>query len=428
MPTTTDPQMLAHAVAEHTTVLPSPIEEAADTDLAALDTVIGDARVVAVGEATHFVAEFGATQRRLIRYLAQRHGFTVLAFEFGFAEAEPLDAWLHGHGDDDGLVLHRGPHAGFEATMNRWRWLREHNTTGEHPIRFVGLDTPVAGGTLRPVLEPLAAFLDSADPEAVELVRTAEEIAYRFEALSHAGSAPLWAELPAADRSLLTATLSRLSLRMNALRPLYLERTSTAEVDLARRHLDIALAADYMVGAIHALFQETGRPMNTSVRDRMMADSLLWHLERLGPEDRVVLLAHNFHIQQTVIGNEAHSEAFPLGFYLAEALGDDYRTIALTHTAETAPDLHPADNPMGFDVRDTPVAEPPPTSVEGALTAANLAGVTSVLPLGALRRDPRMAPASIGAQSEQVPTDVVTAFDAVINLPTATATADLTLH
>jgi erythromycin esterase len=32
------------------------------------------------------------------------------------------------------------------------------------------------------------------------------------------------------------------------------------------------------------------------VPTRFMADSLLWHLERLDPDARIVLMAHNNHV------------------------------------------------------------------------------------------------------------------------------------
>ncbi len=419
---------LHSAVREHTTVLPD-LAHAGDEDLTVFDDAVSDARVVAIGESTHFVAEFGAAQRRLIRYLAERHGFTVLAHEFGFAEGARLDRWLHGAGGDHELDLGQGPTASSEATRERWRWLREHNTRGRHPMRFVGLDTPGGGGTLRPVLAPLLGFLERADPEAVPLVHTAQEIAHRVEALSQAGSAPLWAQLPALDRTTLTATLSRLSLRMDALRPIYLERTSTAEVDLARRHLDVAMAADHMIAAIHDLLLTTAAlPYDTSIRDRLMADSLVWHLDRLDPGDRVVLLAHNLHIQKTTVQEDV-TPALTMGSYLAQALGEQYRAIALTHTARSAPAITMStDDPHGFVVADAAITDPPPTSVEGALAAAGRADLASVLPLAALRAHSQAAPSSIGAQGSDIPCDVADAFDAVLTVPTATMSNHVSLY
>lgn len=168
--------------------------------------------------------------------------------------------------------------------------------------------------------------------------------------------------------------------------------------------------------------------MNTSIRDRLMADSLFWHLERLGPDDRIVLVAHNLHIQKTAVEQNA-AAALTMGSYLAETLGQDYRTIALTHTARRAPAISmTTEDPHGFIVAEGPVAQPPPTGLEGALTATGLDGVMSVLPFSPLRGNPQTTPRSIGAQGTHVPTDVPAAHDAALNLPTATVTRHVSLY
>jgi erythromycin esterase len=59
----------------------------------------GDARVVAIGAGAHFVAEFATVRQRVLRFLAERCGFRVFAFEFSFAGADVLDRWLAGQDD-----------------------------------------------------------------------------------------------------------------------------------------------------------------------------------------------------------------------------------------------------------------------------------------------------------------------------------------
>src|ERR1700754_768296 len=71
-------------------------------DLEPLREIVGDARVVAIGENAHFVEEFSGIRTRALRFLAERCGFTVFAFEFSFAGAPAVDAWLAGR---DGRTL-----------------------------------------------------------------------------------------------------------------------------------------------------------------------------------------------------------------------------------------------------------------------------------------------------------------------------------
>lgn len=403
----------------------SSLDDAADGELELLAELAAGSRVVAIGEGAHFVAEFGAARRRFLRYLAERCGATVLAFEFGFAEAPALDAWLQGHGPDEHLSRLAGTtNSGLNTTMARW--LRRYNTTGGHPVRFIGVDTPVAGGTLRPALEPLIEYLATVDPEVTDLARSALAINARIEAASVAGAAPRWAELPAADRTALTSALARLSVRMRALEPLYVERSDRASYDLARQRLAVAVHADYMFAMIHGLlFGGVSLPMDSSARDRFMADSLLWHLERMDPNTPVVLMAHNNHVQKTPVEFDGPL-AYPMGYYLARELGAAYRTVAFTHTADSVPELDPDPGlSIGFTVADTAMEPPPPGSLEHEIEAAGLRGRIVLSDLCPLRGAVELS--SIRAQSAQMPTAVTDAFDAVLTVPTVTTEAELTL-
>ncbi|MFE7267142.1 hypothetical protein ACFU9B_34680 [Streptomyces sp. NPDC057592] len=69
-----------------------------------LREIVGNARVAAVGEGAHFVEEFSRARQRVLRFLAERCGFTVFAMEFGFSEAFLLDRWLLCEGDDGDLA------------------------------------------------------------------------------------------------------------------------------------------------------------------------------------------------------------------------------------------------------------------------------------------------------------------------------------
>ncbi|WP_244943648.1 hypothetical protein [Streptomyces inhibens] len=96
--------MLADWFREHSTPLTTLDPQQPLDDLEGLREIIGDARVVAIGEGAHFVEEFSRARQRVLRFLAERCGFTVFAMEFGFSEAFPLDRWLQGEGDDGDLT------------------------------------------------------------------------------------------------------------------------------------------------------------------------------------------------------------------------------------------------------------------------------------------------------------------------------------
>ncbi|WP_438306380.1 erythromycin esterase family protein [Streptomyces sp. HUAS TT11] len=128
----------------HTTTLTT-IDPAADlTDLEVLRSIVGDARVVAIGEGAHFVTEFSTVRRRLTRFLAERCGFTHFALEYSFAGAGVLDTWLAG--EDDRPLGEVSPAAADWGAADLMDWLRTHNATSRSPLRFAGIDVPEAGG------------------------------------------------------------------------------------------------------------------------------------------------------------------------------------------------------------------------------------------------------------------------------------------
>ena len=73
----TDKQSFAEWVAGHAIRTDSLDPRAPLEDLEPLGELVGDARVVGIGESAHYVREFYLLRHRLLRFLVQRRGFTV---------------------------------------------------------------------------------------------------------------------------------------------------------------------------------------------------------------------------------------------------------------------------------------------------------------------------------------------------------------
>jgi len=70
------------------------------TDLAAFGKAVGDARMVALGEASHGTREFFQMNHRLFEYLVKEKGFTILAIEANWPESLAVDRYIKtGEGD-----------------------------------------------------------------------------------------------------------------------------------------------------------------------------------------------------------------------------------------------------------------------------------------------------------------------------------------
>lgn len=390
--------------------------EAPLDDLEPLRGLVGDARVVAVGENSHFITEFSAMRQRILRFLVERCGFTVLAFEYGFSEGIALDAWARGEGADDELTtrLAAAIPVGVDEPL---RWMRRYNASAAEPVRFAGIDIPAAGGSLLPALAPVVDYLRQVDPDAVPLAQEALRIAGSFAGASAASAAPAWSRLAAAEQDALSAILTRLHTRFRAVELLYLSRADRTGYDIALRRLEAACSADHGFRAMAGLYANTGLTADTSARDLYMAESVQWHLERSGPGARVVLAAHNAHIQKTPVFFDGRLTGLPMGQYLHDRLGADYLALALTSPAGHTADMRPDEGArFGFAVDRTALRPPEPGSVEAAFADAGLG-----LGVADLRRAHEVpGPDRIRIQSAYVHTPVLEAFDGVLNTPTST--------
>jgi erythromycin esterase-like protein len=140
-------------------------------DLKPLRKFIGDARIVALGEATHGTREFFQLKHRLLEFLATEMGFTIFSIEANMPEAYRLNEYvLHGTGDPAELL--RGLYFwtwNTEEVLDMIRWMREFNASGKGRVQFTGFDmqTPAVA------LEVVRDFVSRHDPDYASAVREA---------------------------------------------------------------------------------------------------------------------------------------------------------------------------------------------------------------------------------------------------------------
>jgi len=264
-------------------------------DLSWLDEAIGDARVVALGESSHYNRETYLLRHEVLRHLVERHGFTAYAMETGFTEARAIDG-------DLSRVLANG----LTSFTGIWTEMRAHlewqRTTD---ARFYGIDLGGANASLVPGLAAL--------PGVNDFLR--ETAAFGAESAFSAPAAfARYTALEQSTKDALTAGIAELRAHLASERG-----TDPAVV----RSAHLVAALDLVIRAMARGDQREAM----SVRDAAMADTVSWILER---EDRILLAAHNGHVQRwpgVMPGMEAMT---PLGLHLADRLGDDYLVIGVT--------------------------------------------------------------------------------------------------
>ena len=111
-------------------------------DMEPLKKVVGNARIVSLGEATHGSREFFQLKHRMLEFLATQMGFTIFSIEANMPEAYKLnDFVLRGEGDPAKLI--KGMYFwtwDTQEVLDMVLWMREFNKSGKGRVEFTGFD------------------------------------------------------------------------------------------------------------------------------------------------------------------------------------------------------------------------------------------------------------------------------------------------
>src|SRR6476620_4156533 len=141
------------------------------TDYDPLMDLVGDARVVLLGEATHGSREFYRARAHITRRLIQEKGFTAVAVEADWPDAYRVNRYVLGRSRDADGVAALSDFKRFPIWMWRNRevldfvtWLRAYNEgqPAASKVGFYGLDLY----SLHASMEAVLGYLEGIDPES----------------------------------------------------------------------------------------------------------------------------------------------------------------------------------------------------------------------------------------------------------------------
>jgi erythromycin esterase-like protein len=267
-------------------------------DYDALLDLVGDARIVLLGEASHGTEEFYRERARMTRRLIEERGFTMVAVEADWPDAHRVNRWVRGEGTDSTAVESLDDFQRFPRWMWRNRmvlefveWLREHNDLlpADRRAGFYGLDLY----SLYASIEAVLGFLDRVDPEAAGRARR------RYACFDHFGEDTqaygYSAEFGLSPSCEGEAIAQLLELQRAAVEPARRDGVAgPQELFVAQQNARLVKNAEEYY---RTMFR--GRDESWNVRDRHMVEtlqSLVEHFGRSGEPARAVVWAHNSHL------------------------------------------------------------------------------------------------------------------------------------
>jgi erythromycin esterase-like protein len=292
-----------------------------------LMTLVGDARVVFLGESTHGTHEYYRERARITQRLILEKGFTAVAIEGDWPETARVNDWVRGRGSDANVTQALSGYSRFPQWM--WAnedigqfvtWMRAHNASrpAGGKVGLYGLDVYSLGPSSAAVIE----YLQGVDPEAADEARRH----YRCFAPSGGDPQQYGASLGSRDGRTCEAA-GRAVLAMLQRR----SATPPADPD-ARDALYSALRNAHSVVNAEEYFRTLyqGGQSTWNLRDQRMAEgveALEAHLAGLtGRTPRVVVWAHNTHA-----GDARHTESAEQGEHnIAQLVRERHGTAAVS--------------------------------------------------------------------------------------------------
>ena len=316
-------------------------------DYDALLHLIGDARVVLLGEASHGTHEFYRERARITRRLVEERGFGIVAVEADWPDAYRVNRWVRGVSQDGSALAALDGFERFPRWMWRNRdvlglieWMREYNgrVPAARKVGFYGLDLYSLYGSISAVIR----YLEEVDPEAAERARE------RYACFEHFG------EDSQAYGYAASSGLSE-SCEDGAVAQLMELQRRSAELSARDGHIPedehfhaeqnarlVANAEEYY----RTMFR--GRVSSWNLRDRHMTDTLialLDHTGRHGRRTRAVVWAHNSHLGDASATEMGEQGEWNVGQLARERYDRDAVLVGFTTYAGTVTAAHDWDEP-----------------------------------------------------------------------------------
>jgi protein-L-isoaspartate(D-aspartate) O-methyltransferase len=268
-------------------------EHFTDIDSANLDGLlerIGDSRLVLLGEATHGTAEFYDMRARITRALIENKGFTIVAVEADWPDAQSIQHDIQG--TEHNPKLKHKPFTTFPTWM--WanhsvqaftQWLKDYNQRirkSVDMINFYGLDFYNMYASIEVVLD----YLQAVDPEA------GERAYWRYACLMP------WTSDPATySRAMLSGRHRHCGYEVHAvLQQIHNKRAHYSHLN-TQRYFNAVQNARLVKNAEYFYRNMYNASINTwNLRDQSMFDTLLEVLNNSDQNSKVIVWGHNSHI------------------------------------------------------------------------------------------------------------------------------------
>lgn len=283
--------------------------------------MIGDARFVLLGEATHGTSEFYTWRTEITRRLITEKGFSFIAVEGDWPDCSRINRFVKRGPAEE-------PRESAEDVLkafSRWptwmwanreveqliRWLRAHNERtldDDRKVGFYGLDVY----SLWESMESVISYLERIDPDAVAAARRAYSCfePYNDDAQEYARATAL---VPTSCQQEAVAALVALRSRES-------EYKGEGRDDYFEAEQNALIAKN---AELYYRTMVRGGATSWNVRDHHMAETLDRLVQHHGPRSKAIVWEHNTHVGDARFTNMARAGMVNVGQLVRQSHSSD---------------------------------------------------------------------------------------------------------
>jgi erythromycin esterase len=308
-------------------------------DLNFLKKVLENKQIVFLGESSHGAAQFSTSKVRLVKYLHEKLGYNVLAFESGLGELFAVDAQINQQSSTQSLKDSMYPIWQTKEVLPLFEYIKQKSNSRQ-PLQLAGIDMQPVGSYGK----FLESWFQKIDPKMGEKAKQTEE---KFSASLLQSDTEAFQK----DQQKMIEAYQELydftQKQVRALAGLYSNSSNMVKVTqyvLQDRIHSVKDVVPHYVSYNHYVQEKDGTHATKAydqyniARDQAMAKHMVWLTEELYPKQKIIVWAHNLHIRKanTKTVNPNRSPIVTLGQLLPAKIKEQSYVLGLYMNSGTS--------------------------------------------------------------------------------------------